>query len=92
MASFSNTGERASGLPDRPRAVAAAVVSSIPLGDLYARLEAVLSDEELAEIEVRDLVARTMWDRPPAGEVTLDLRPIDLVAHDRRPDRTSSSA
>jgi len=79
-------------LPDRPRAVAAAVVSSIPLGDLYARLEAVLSDEELAEIEVRDLVARTMWDRPPAGEVTLDLRPIDLVAHDRRPDRTSSSA
>ncbi len=79
-------------LPDRPRAVAAAVVSSIPLGDLYARLEEVLSDEELAEIDVRDLVARTMFDRSAADEVTVHLRPIDLAGKQRRPDTASYSA
>ena len=79
-------------LPDRPRAVAAAVVNSIPLGDLYARLEAVVSDEELAEMDVRDLVAQTMWDRPPASEGALDLRPVDLRADQLGRDRAPNSA
>ena len=79
-------------LPDRPRAVAAAVVNSIPLGDLYARLEAVVSDEELAEMDVRDLVAQTMWDRPPAAEGAVDLRPVDLRADQLVRDRTPNSA
>ena len=79
-------------LPDRPRAVAAAVVNSIPLGDLYARLEAVVSDEELAEMDVRDLVAQTMWDRPPASEGDLDLRPVDLRADHLVRDRAPNSA
>jgi hypothetical protein len=69
-------------LPDRPRMSVVSVVTSAPLGDLYARLDAVLTDEELGAIDVRDLVERVMWDRP-----TTDLRDIDL-----RPVRARSSA
>jgi hypothetical protein len=69
-------------LPERPRSAITAVVSSAPLSDLYARLGAVLGDEELGEIDIRDLVAQEMWDR--AG---VDVREVDL-----RPARLSSTA
>lgn len=59
-------------LPESARSVAKAEVSSIALGDLYACLESVLADEELAEIDIRDLVARTLWDRPPAADLRFD--------------------
>ena len=70
-------------LPDRPRAVAAAVVSSVPLGDLYARLQTVLADDELDELDgldVRELVAQTLPERPVRREdpVLVDLRAVDL--------------
>jgi hypothetical protein len=70
-------------LPDRPRAVAAAVVSSVPLGDLYARLQTVLADDELDELDgldIRDLVAQTLPDRPARREdpALVDLRAVDL--------------
>ena len=50
-------------LPDRPRATVTSVVNSAPLGDLYARLDEVLGDEELETLDVRDLVEQVMWDR-----------------------------
>jgi acetyl-CoA carboxylase carboxyltransferase component len=65
-------------LPDRPRATVTSVVDSVPLGDLYARLEAVLGDEELESIDVRDLVEQVMWDRPRVDIREVDLRPVRL--------------
>jgi hypothetical protein len=65
-------------LPDRPRATVTAVVDSAPLGDLYARLDAVLGDAELAAIDVRDLVEQVMWDRPRVDVREVDLRPVRL--------------
>jgi hypothetical protein len=65
-------------LPDRPRATVTSVVDSAPLGDLYARLEAVLGDEELESIDVRDLVEQVMWDRPRVDIREVDLRPVRL--------------
>jgi hypothetical protein len=69
-------------LPDRPRMSVVSVVTTAPLGDLYARLDAVLTDDELGAIDVRDLVERVMWDQP-----TADVRDVDL-----RPARVRSSA
>lgn len=65
-------------LPDRPRATVTSVVHSVPLGDLYARLDAVLGDEELGSIDVRDLVEQVMWDRPRGDVREVDLRPVRL--------------
>lgn len=65
-------------LPDRPRATVTSIVDSAPLGDLYARLEAVLGDEELESIDVRDLVEQVMWDRPRVDIREVDLRPVRL--------------
>jgi hypothetical protein len=65
-------------LPDRPRATVTSVINSAPLGDLYARLEAVLGDEELETLDVRDLVEQVMWDRPPVDVREVDLRPVRL--------------
>lgn len=65
-------------LPDRPRATVTSVVHSVPLGDLYARLDAVLGDEELGSIDVRDLVEQVMWDRPRVDVREVDLRPARL--------------
>jgi hypothetical protein len=42
------------------RVVVATVVSSAPLGDLYARLDAV-AEHELARMDLIDLVEATMW-------------------------------
>jgi hypothetical protein len=65
-------------LPDRPRATVTSVVNSAPLGDLYARLDAVLGDEELETLDVRDLVEQVMWDRPHVDVREVDLRPVRL--------------
>ncbi len=65
-------------LPDRPRATVTSVVNSAPLGDLYARLDEVLGDEELETLDVRDLVEQVMWDRPRADVREVDLRPVRL--------------
>lgn len=65
-------------LPDRPRSTVTAVVNSAPLGDLYARLQAVLSDAELEAIDVGDLVEAVMWDRPRVDVREVDLRPVRL--------------
>jgi hypothetical protein len=65
-------------LPDRPRATVTSVINSAPLGDLYARLDAVLGDEELGSIDVRDLVEQVMWDRPRVDVREVDLRPVRL--------------
>jgi hypothetical protein len=65
-------------LPDRPRVTVTSVVDSAPLGDLYARLDAVLGDAELAAIDVRDLVEQVMWDRPRVDVREVDLRPVRL--------------
>jgi hypothetical protein len=51
-----------------------------------------VSDEELAEMDVRDLVAQTMWDRLPAAEGAVDLRPVDLRADQLVRDRAPNSA
>ncbi len=60
-------------LPDRPRSTITSVITSAPLGDLYARLDSVLGDEELGAIDIRDLVEQEMWDRP-----AVDVRDVDL--------------
>jgi hypothetical protein len=65
-------------LPDRPRATVTSVVNSAPLSDLYARLDAVLGDQELEAIDVRDLVEQVMWDRPRVDVREVDLRPVRL--------------
>jgi hypothetical protein len=65
-------------LPDRPRATVTSVIDSAPLGDLYARLDAVLGDEELEAIDVRELVEQVMWDRPRVDVREVDLRPVRL--------------
>ena len=65
-------------LPDPPRATITSVINSAPLGDLYARLDAVLGDEELGSLDVRDLVERVMWDRPRVDVREVDLRPVRL--------------
>ena len=65
-------------LPDRPRTTVTSVVDSAPLGDLYARLDDVLGDEELGAIDVRDLVEQVMWDRPRIDLREVDLRPVRL--------------
>ena len=65
-------------LPDRPRSVVAAVVTSAPLGDLYARLDALMGDEELDAIDVRDLVEKAMWDRAGVDVRDVDVRPTRL--------------
>jgi hypothetical protein len=53
-------------------------VNSAPLSNLYARLEAVLGDQELGAIDIRDLVEQVMWDRPSADVREVDLRPVRM--------------
>jgi hypothetical protein len=65
-------------LPDRPRVTVTSVVDSAPLGDLYARLDAVLGDEQIEALDVRELVEQVMWDRPRADVREVDLRPVRL--------------
>jgi hypothetical protein len=65
-------------LPERPRATVTSVINTAPLGDLYARLDAVLGDEDLGAIDVRDLVEAQMWDRAGVEVRDLDLRPARL--------------
>lgn len=56
--------------------VTGALVTSIGVADLYGRLDGQLTDEEVARIDLRDLVADHLWDRPGA-------RRSVLVARDR---------
>ncbi len=65
-------------LPDRPRSTVTSVITTAPLGDLYARLDAVLGDKELGAIDVRDLVEQQMWDRAGTDVRDIDLRPARL--------------
>jgi hypothetical protein len=65
-------------LPDRPRVTVTSVVDSAPLGDLYARLDAVLGDEQIEALDVRELVEQVMWDRPRVDVREVDLRPVRL--------------
>lgn len=56
------------------RVVVATSVTSVPLGDLYARLDSVLADHELDRLDLIDLVEATLWTQePPAA----DLRAIE---------------
>ena len=51
------------------RVVVACVVTSAPLGDLYARLDSVLTDPDLDRMDLIDLVEATLWssaDHPAA--------------------------
>ncbi len=59
-------------LPEPTRGTVTAALSCVSLGDLYARLGSHLADDDLAEIDVRDLVARTLWDCPPAADLRFD--------------------
>lgn len=43
------------------RVVVASVVTCAPLGDLYARLDSVLTDPELNRMDLIDLVEATLW-------------------------------
>lgn len=54
------------------RVLVTTVITSAPLGDLYARLDSVLDDEQLARIDLRDLVEQTLWVAP-------DLTPLREV-------------
>ncbi|HYN56961.1 MAG TPA: hypothetical protein VES03_07170 [Motilibacterales bacterium] len=65
-------------LPDSPRSVATAVVTSAPLGDLYSRLEALPGDAQLDAIDVHDLVEQTLWDLAGVDVREVDLRPARL--------------
>lgn len=48
------------------RVVVASVVTSAPLGDLYARLDGIPSDADLDRLDLIDLVEATLWHgRPP---------------------------
>jgi hypothetical protein len=57
----------------RPGTVVASTITIAPLDDLYARLDATVTDEDLAALDLRDLVERVMWDRP-----TVDVRHVDV--------------
>lgn len=79
-------------LPDAPVGSVAAVVASVPLGDLYGRLEEVLGDEELGSIDVRELIERHMWDRADTPMAQVDLSPareLDLRSADQVELRTA---
>ena len=72
-------------LPGTPVGSVAAVVASVPLGDLYGRLDEVLGDEELGSIGVQELIERHMWDRAdtPMQPVDLSVRELDLRTADQ---------
>ena len=44
-------------------------VTSVPLGDLYARLDTVLADHELDRMDLIDLVEATVWVRDDVADV-----------------------
>lgn len=48
---------------DLPGAAASTMVTGVALGELYARLDGSLADDELADIDVADLVRERMWER-----------------------------
>ena len=62
-------------LPDTPVVSVAAVVASVPLGDLYGRLDGVLGDDELGSIGVQELIERHLWDRADTPMQQVDLSP-----------------
>jgi hypothetical protein len=72
-------------LPDTTVGSVAAVVASVPLGDLYGRLDEVLGDEELGSIGVQELIERHMWDRAdtPMQQVDVSVRELDLRTADQ---------
>ena len=79
-------------LPDAPVGSVAAVVASVPLGDLYGRLDEVLGDEELGSICVQELIERHMWDRADTPMQQVDLSPareLDLRSADQVELRTA---
>lgn len=79
-------------LPDAPVGSVAAVVASVPLGDLYGRLDEVLGDEELGSIGVQELIERHMWDRADTPMQQVDLSPaleLDLRSADQVELRTA---
>lgn len=47
---------------DLPGASASTMVTGVALGELYARLDGSLADDELADIDVADLVRERMWE------------------------------
>ena len=64
----------------------AAVVASVPLGDLYGRLDEVLGDDELGSIGVQELIERHLWDRADTPMQQVDLSPareLDLRSADQ---------
>jgi hypothetical protein len=85
-------------LPGTPVGSVTAVVASVPLGDLYGRLDEVLGDEELGSIGVQELIERRMWDRADTPMQQVDLSPareLDLRTEgqvDLRIARLPSSA
>ena len=62
-------------LQDTPGVSVAAVVASVPLGDLYGRLDEVLGDDELGSIGVQELIERHLWDRADTPMQQVDLSP-----------------
>ena len=73
-------------LPDTPVVSVAAVVASVPLGDLYGRLDEVLGDDELGSIGVQELIERHLWDRADTPMQQVDLSPareLDLRTEDQ---------
>lgn len=48
---------------DQPGATAAVTVTGVALGELYARLDPGMLDDDLDGIDIRDLVAARMWER-----------------------------
>lgn len=73
-------------LPDTPVVSVAAVVASVPLGDLYGRLDEVLGDDELGSIGVQELIERHLWDRTDTPMQQVDLSPareLDLRTEDQ---------
>jgi hypothetical protein len=62
------------------RVMVASVVTSAPLGDLYARLDSVLTDPDLDRLDLIDLVEVTLWSHP------------DHPARTRRGDALGSTA
>ena len=59
-------------IPQAARVVQAAVVTSAPLGDLHARLDAVADDPE--SFTLRDLVEQHLWSRGGRSTPTAEKR------------------
>jgi CobQ-like glutamine amidotransferase family enzyme len=49
---------------DAGRVVVATAATSVPLGELYARLDSALTERQLEGLDLFDLVQATLWSRP----------------------------